>query len=131
MPIYIGLIILEVYFNQQLESLKSDQKCASYGQNTTNGRNRKTEHFLYRDCCQENDQNVGFSAFVSIFSHPIQLYNPFTLQNHFIFILTSLFYTIHLSLHVYLQKLFLNYFQTTQIWVITHTQRFVRVCSKP
>ena len=63
-----------------------------------------------------------FCFHFSIFFHPIQLYSPYTLQNHFIFILTSLFYSIHLSLHVYLQKHFLNYFQTTLIWVITHTQ---------
>ena len=49
MPISICMILLEVYFNQQLESLKSDQKGASYGQNMKTGRNRKTEHFLYRE----------------------------------------------------------------------------------
>ena len=131
MPISICMILLEVYFNQQLESLKSEQKWASYGQNTKIGRNRKQGISCTETTAQKMTKMWAFLHFFSRFSHPIQLSNPYTLQNHFIFILTSLFYTIHLSLHVYLQKLFQNYFQTTQIWVITHTQRFVRVCSKP
>ena len=131
MPISICMIFLEVYFNQKLESLKSDQKRASYGKHTKIGRNRKQGISCTETAAQKMTRMWAFLHFFSIFSHPIQLYNPYTLQNHFIFILTSLFYTIHLSLHVYLQKLFLNYFQTTQIWVITHTLRFDRVCSKP
>ena len=39
MSIYLCLVLLEVYFNWPLESLKSDKKWASYGQNTKPGRN--------------------------------------------------------------------------------------------
>ena len=42
MSISLCLILLEVYFNWPLESLKSDNKRESYGQNTKTGRNRKT-----------------------------------------------------------------------------------------
>ena len=38
-PISLGLVFLEVYFNWPLESLKSDKKCEIYGQNTKTGRN--------------------------------------------------------------------------------------------
>ena len=31
MSIFIWMVLLEVYFNLLLESLKSDKKCASYG----------------------------------------------------------------------------------------------------
>ena len=37
--ISIWMVILEVYFNWPLESLKSENKCGSYGQNTKTGRN--------------------------------------------------------------------------------------------
>ena len=40
MPISGCLVLLEVYFNQQLESLKSDKKLVSYDQNTNIGQNR-------------------------------------------------------------------------------------------
>ena len=63
-----------------------------------------------------------FCIFFFIFFYPIQLYTSYTPQNHLLCILKSQFYSIHLSLHVYVQKPFLNYFQTTLIWVITHTQ---------
>ena len=77
---------------------------------------------MYQYMCSNFAHNVGFSAFFSIFFYPIQLYASYTPQNHSKFILKSQFYSIHLSLHVYLQKPFLNYFQITLIWVITHTQ---------
>ena len=64
----------------------------------------------------------AFLHFFFIFFYLIQLYTSYTPQNHSKFILKSQFYSIHLSLHVYLQKPFMNYFQTTLIWVITHTQ---------
>ena len=64
----------------------------------------------------------GLFCIFSIFFYPIQLYTSYTPQNHSKFILKSQFYSIHLSLHVYLQKPFLNYFQTTLIWVITKDQ---------
>ena len=41
MPISLYLVLLEVYFNWPLESLKSDKKWESYGQNTKTGRNWK------------------------------------------------------------------------------------------
>ena len=43
-PISLCLVLLEVYFNWPLESLKSDKKGASYDQNTKTDRNWKTEH---------------------------------------------------------------------------------------
>ena len=39
MPISLGLIFFEFYFNWPLESLKSDKKRESYGQHTKTGRN--------------------------------------------------------------------------------------------
>ena len=46
MPITISLVLLEFYFNQHLESFKSDHKLASYGQNTKTGDELKSHLFL-------------------------------------------------------------------------------------
>ena len=76
-----------------------------------------------------------FYIFFSIFFHPIQLYSPYPLQNHFIFILTSLFYSNPLSLFIFFQNLSMNSSQYHSNMgcnpYTTQTPRFVRVCSKP
>ena len=63
-----------------------------------------------------------FFSHFSICCYPNQLNTLYTHQNHSIFIFKSLFYSNHLSIHMFLQKPFMNYSQATLIWVITHTQ---------
>ena len=62
-----------------------------------------------------------FSHF-SICFNPNQLYTPYTPQNHFKFILRSLFYSIYQSIHILHQKFSWFSLKTTLIWVMTHTQ---------
>ena len=123
---------------------------------------RETEHHmyrytpdLYRYMLAQNDQNLTctgtcsrctgtchrkmprmcvFLPFFHIF-HLIQLYTSYTHQNHFIFILKSLFYSNPLSLLIFFQKSIMNYSQTNYNIdpnpYITLTCRLVRVYSKP
>ena len=90
---------------------------------------------VYRYMSPENAQNVCFSPIFPYFCIPNQLYTSYTHQNHFIIILTSLFYSIHLSILSFFQQFIMNYSQTHYFMdpnpYITLTCKLVRVYSKP
>ena len=132
-PIILCLVLLDVYFNWPLESLKSDKKWESYGHNMKTGRNRKTRtgctgtplmctgtHWPKMTRTQSVPVHVQsvpvhitrkcpecvFSPLFHALSSMDHSYTSNTHQNHFKFLLESLFYSIHLSISYLSSKFF-------------------------
>ena len=136
--ISLGLVFLEVYFNWPLESLKSDKKCVSYGQNTKTGRNRKTRtgctgtplmctgtHWPKMTRTQSVPVHVQSVPVHITRKCPECVFSPlfhalFTPKPNLYFIYTSKLFQIHLMISFLLTssfnyisffKLFMNFFQ--------------------
>ena len=140
------MVLLEVYFNWSLESLKSDKKLACYGQNTKTSRNRKSRtgctgtplkctdtHWVLEGCTGTHSRCTNTHdpkmPIMCVFSHfSIFLILKSTLH----FKHTSKPFPIHLGIS-FLFNSSLNYIsffkihiknpsKTILIWVKTHTQ---------
>ena len=139
MSISIWMVFLDVYFNWPLKALKSDKKCASYGQNTKTGRNRKIRtgctgtplkctgtHWVMEGCTVTHDPKMPrmcvfshFSIFLILKStlHFKHTSKPFPIHFGISFLFNpSLNYISFFKIHI------TNPSKTILIWVKTHTQ---------